>query len=352
MRQDPIPLMIVKQFFKKITGFFQKIISFLFSKTAAINRNKPLENDDSSNTIEQLDNDSSNLQEESIQENFINIVEKNELDSVAIENIQQIETSNDESPFLTFPLEILSRIIENLSLQDLGRISQVSKKCNTLMENEYLWKRLAFRKGIPLVENNDPKILSAKNQIKECSIKCHFHQLIIDLFGSLDLINELPILKYPKPIKKWNTYLNLDNLAPDLLKGNKIMRGIGMLGDKHVPFIAFCVKKVEEPIEEAEFIQPQLEAIAVYFNPLHNNTFDHATGFTVGRRIGPEHTSAVSDRIEHGSSRKFQALKQLISDQSCKGEAIHYELNNMTLMLTDQSEFDLELKERKRLLNK
>jgi len=335
MRQAFKPLSIAKQLVKKITSFFQKILNIFF--------NKP--------TIS-----ASNFQE--------NPSIRNKLENMLRNNYK----SNLDSPFLKLPKYVHFSIMEHLSAQDLGRISQVSIKFNTLLQDEHPWQRLALRVGIPLLYSGQ---FHAKKEVRFCFINCRYSRFFNYLFGDLNIIHALPLLKYDQPIVSFeDNYLNLDSLTTDLLKGNKIMRGIGVLRHNEkfarVSFIVLCVKRIKDTQEEMESI-PKLEAYAIYFNPFHTVWHDPQQGIALSgqigftmARVGNGHKFRRSKMLEIGLSPSFLALKELITTESCKSVELGLtcscpvtsDNDNVTLMLTDQSEFNNEIKMQKRLSNK
>jgi len=330
MRQDPKSITMIKQFFKKITGFFQKVFNMIFNKPAKSRINLLPQNDDSDLQ-----------QDQSIQEKLANALENNQQiiqDSKENQQFNKNASSvTQESLFFKLPKYVQFTIMEHLSLPDFGKISQTCKQMNNCMQDEYPWKKLAQRNGFPLLISDfwyEGKVSHAKAELKNAitGSKLTYPQELIDLFGGIDKINSLPQLKYDNPsIPHYKTFLGLNCLTSMHLKGHKIMRGVGAIQHKnnipfHVPFIAFCVTKNKKNI---------LKGLDVY-----TLCYNHKT---------------AALRLAHGSigypgkGAILDFLKKLLLNETV--ETFFY-ANGYDIRLTDQSEFDDEIKEHKRPSNK
>jgi len=158
-------------------------------------------------------------------------------------------------------------IAQFLDVSDIAHMSSVSQELHTVLNNDVLWRDRAHNNGVPLFLFDHQQAM-AKKEYEQYAVTCKYPPEFIELFGSKEKVDALPLLKYNQSDidndfsnAHWVSWVNTGRPADHLkllsaFKGHRIMRGVGMFDHynverdgksthikTHYPFIAFCVKQ-------------------------------------------------------------------------------------------------------------
>lgn len=162
---------------------------------------------------------------------------------------------------VNLPADLHQFFLTYLSVPDLGKLAQVSKKNQEIVDGGNTWENIAHSRGIPFLPLAK-KLTRAKNEFKAAIEQAIYPQEFIDLFGSLTEFEALPLLKYNRVRLVDNVQHGFDEscfLLPEQLKGCKIAKGFGIMHfrdeSRLTPFLAFCVQEYNN----GDNLTPQLD---------------------------------------------------------------------------------------------